>query len=95
MSPTLPASLPGLRSHNLSTPKNAAAAKPVAQDGHATTASVRTEGPFSAAALERFRAEDAAAGRTICTILTTPFTVCVLLATGVITWHFLFAISPK
>lgn len=103
MSAIFPASLPGQRPHDPSRPTNANAGNPVALVDHAASTSAgpnagpnagQNAGPFSAADLEQFRTEDAAAGRTICTILTTLFTVCVLLATGVIIWTFLFAISP-
>ncbi|MCR9201235.1 MAG: hypothetical protein NXI04_21550 [Planctomycetaceae bacterium] len=94
MSATIPARLSGLPSGNLSAPKTAMAGSPHRHSQAAKTESAPHDGPFSPSELEQFRADDAAAGRTICTILTTLFTVCVLLATGVITWTFLYAISP-
>jgi len=57
-----------------------------------TTSPEESDAIFSAVELERFREEDAEAGRQICTILTSLFTVCVLLASGVIAWTFLYAV---
>lgn len=41
---------------------------------------------FSSRELERFREEDAEAGRTICAIMSTLFTISVILALVVLTW---------
>ena len=97
MSATLPAGLPGLSSGDLTAPVIDRSPRTLPNDPPVVSTATPAvhSGPFSPAELERFRAEDAAAGRTICTILTTLFTACVLLATGVITWTYLFAIQSS